>query len=337
MRPRTQALLCITSAIALLACGITLAGCGSGVAGTAVAPKAISSGAQLGYLWKTSDQTLRPLLGIAGASQVGDSVVNAGEYILGGGSAASSMAVLQLVDGSLDVMQLPSGQPVHLPATSSAGSTLHFSPAGNAVVLFVPGSTKVTLVTGLRTTPRVAVLTAQAAVQDAVASETGNVVLAVAGAGTGTLLLNGSTGGQLAAPAQFGGMSFSSGDNLVFADAAANTLSLIQNESTVPATHEIASLSLLKTPASVGVSPSGRWVMVANSADPSVVRLDLTSQTPATSSTCDCIPVSAVPLAGTSFRITNSGSGPLWAVDAGLATPRVFFIPALPAPAKGAH
>lgn len=330
-------------ALALLACTVALSGCGSGVAGSAAAPKAISSGAQLGYFWNASDQTLRPVLGIAGASQVGASVVPAGEYIFGGASAASSMALLQAADGSLDVMQLPSGQPVHLAAATSAGSVIRFSPSGTAAVVFAPGGLSVTVVTKLTGSPQTAVLPAPAAVQDAVSSDTGNAVLAVAvssGApqpSNGTQLITGKTGAQLAALRQYGGMSFSAGDSLVYADAAANTVSLIQNEATVAVVRELPSLSLLKTPGAVAVSSSGQWVVVANVADPSMVRLDLTAQSPALSIACSCTPTNAVPLAGNSFRVTDPGSGPLWAVDAGLPAPRVFFIPAIPAPAKGAH
>jgi hypothetical protein len=72
-------------------------------------------------------------------------------------------------------------------------------------------------------------------------------------------------------------------------------------------------------------------VLVSNSGDSSVVRIDLTGQIAPLRIACTCTPTSAVALFGNAtFRITEPGTGPLWAVEAAAATPRSFFIPALP-------
>jgi len=118
---------------------------------------------------------------------------------------------------------------------------------------------------------------------------------------------------------------------LLFADASNNTLTLIRNASTAPAPTPVPTASLLMAPAGLGVSPNGQWVLVANSADPSTVRVDLTAQTAPLKIACSCTPALVATVAGTAtFRVTAPGNGPIWAVDAGASTPRSFFIPALP-------
>ena len=140
--------LCVVAALA--------SGCGSGIhapatsSGSAIAAAA---GPQLGYFWNQADQTLRPVLGIPGASQIGASVVAAGLYTTGAGSASSQLALLQESDGSLDVMSLPSGQPSHLSAQTAPGAQIRFSPLGQSAVLFKPGNAGVLLVTGFEHEP----------------------------------------------------------------------------------------------------------------------------------------------------------------------------------------
>ena len=136
---------------ALAMCG-ALAGCGVGVvpgSGSSAPVSAVSNGPQLGYLWNSADQTLRPVLGVPGSAQIGQAVTTAGPYVNGAGSARSAMAVLQSADGSISTMALPSGAAQVLPAAKFSGSAqIAFSPSGTNAILFAPGATSVLLVSG---------------------------------------------------------------------------------------------------------------------------------------------------------------------------------------------
>ena len=125
---------------------VPLVGCGSGVVGSPVTtstttpttiPSAVKSGPQLGYIWSDKTKTLRPVLGIPGSSQLGESVVPADLYLTAASSAVSNLAILQESDGVLDLMSLPTGSPraslpppshptprsdSHLPATTPSPS-----------------------------------------------------------------------------------------------------------------------------------------------------------------------------------------------------------------------
>ena len=312
-------------------------GCGSGIhsAGEATSGTALTAprGPQLGYFWNAADQTLRPVLGIAGASQVGASVVSAGAYRNGAGSAGNGIGVLEQQDGSLDIIALPSGAPSHFAASAPDHSNIRFSPNGKAAIVYAAGQSGIIVLTALDTTPVAASLATTASLSDAAVSDTGRVVVATSSAAGMSLqsISASGTARTLAQAGALGGFSFGNGDDLYFADAATNQLYFIHNESAAATVAQISTSSLLRTPAALAVSAGGQWLVAINSAESSVVRIDLTGQNAPLLLTCACTPTTAAALSGAGrFRITEPGTGPLWAVDSVTATPRTFFIPALP-------
>ncbi len=321
-----------------------LYGCGSGVGlptgstpPNTVTPAASTQGPQLGYFWNAADQTLRPILGVPGSSQVGLSVVPAGTYVAA--AASNAVAVLEEPDGSLDVMTLPSGQPVHLGGkVAVAGAQIRFSPAGKSAIVFAAGSGSISLLTGLPSAPSATVIPSPVAVQDAAVSDAGGVAIAAANAAGVSIQIVSASGAATAvgSASTLGGLSFGSGDDLLFADANANTLTLVHNASSKPSPALVPSAALLMTPAGLGVSQNGQWALVANSGEASAIRIDLTGQNAPLRIACSCTPALVAPLSGMgTFRITAPGAGALWAIDAGVSAPRSFFIPALAG--TGAH
>jgi hypothetical protein len=333
-------------AVFLTAALAATAGCGSGVLGTASAPQNIATpvasaqGPQLGYLWVDSDKTLRPILGVTGASQVGQSVVPAGVYVGATASATASVAILQDTSGAFDVMSLPSGSPASLGVSLPTGARIRLSPSATTALLYTPGVAAASLVTGLPSAPAVHAINAPGAIADSAVSDTGSVSFEYAQGSSFALAVTALSGvstplSSLKSP---GGLNFLPGrDDLLFADAAANSLTLIRSTTTAPVTSPVQTAQLLNSPSAVGVSGSGRWAIVVNSAASSsqnLVRVDLTALT-GTAVSCSCQPTLASTLADDgAFRVTNAITGPNWIVDAAPATPRLLFIPALPASTK---
>jgi len=323
-----------------------LCGCGGNLQSTGVslgggsqtAPMASARGPQLGYIWISADRTLRPVLGVAGASQIGQSVVPAGMYVAGAASAVSRTAVLQEADGSLDIMAMPSGQPLHLAASLAADANIRFSPSGRSALLFNPGGSQLALVTALTSAPSVTALASPSPVVDAVVSDAGNVAVASsASTGVSIRLLTAKGAPQVDNVGALGGLTFSGADDLLIADAAANTLTLIRNASTAPTPSIAPTSGLLNKPSAVGVTAGSRWAVVANSGESSVVLVDLSGQAAPARIACGFAPSVVAPMAGDGvFRLTGLNSGPVWALDAGASTPHAFFIPGLPQPAATA-
>jgi hypothetical protein len=342
-----------TAAVAAISLAGVLAatlGCGSGTlqavsSQSSAVPTASAQGPQLGYIWLDSDRTLRPILGVAGASQIGQSLVPAGTYVGAVSAAAANIAVLQDSDGSFDLMSLPSGSPTALAVKLPAGAAMRLSPSATSALLYTPGATSASLVTGLLSSPQVQTVKFAGPITDSVVSDSG-AVAAEYNQGTSVALSVMAASGRAVPAASLGssgGLSFLPGhDDLLFADGTANTLTLMRSATSAPAISVIQTSSLLKSPSSLGVSGSGRWALVvnssannpANSATQTLVRIDLNTLT-SVSVVCACKPTAAAVLTDDgAFRVTNVKSGANWIVDASSASPRTLFIPALPQAAK---
>ena len=325
-------------------------GCGNGVlpsvgGQSAAVPTASAQGPQLGYLWLDADRTLRPILGVAGASQIGQSLVPAGTYIGAASNAAANIAILQDSDGSFDLMRLPSGSPASLSIQLPAAATIRISPSATSALLYSSGSSAATLITNLLSTPQSQTLKLAGPIVDSAVSDTGTVAAEYTQGSSLSLSVIPPSGRAvpLASPGAAGGLSFLPGrDDLLFADGAANSATLVRSASSAPASSLVQTGTLLKSPSAVGVSGSGRWALVVNSAvnnsvssaTQTLARIDLNTLT-TVSVPCACKPTEAAVLTDEgAFRVTNVKSGANWIVDASPSSPRTLFIPALPQNAK---
>ena len=335
-----------SAAIGVASVGVlVLCGCGSGLHGTAstgVPVSALTAAAapKLGYAWNETDQTLRPITGIPGSAQFGESVTPAGAYQLGVADAGGNFALLLGDSQAVYRMALPGGSPVLLTAQAAAGSKIRMSPRGAAALMFVPGTNSGTLLTQLAGTSTGKTMTFAAAIIDAAVSDSGSIAVAYNGSGGVLLQVTPLAGEPTAlAPIQaFGGMSFIAGtDDLLLADSGANSLTRIRSASTSPASSPLPTSGLLKTPVSVAASGAAHWAVIANGADASVIRVDLSGATPAQRTACSCQPsiVSQLATDG-AFRLTALKDGPVWISDASKPSFPTLFIPAVTAEAKAA-
>jgi hypothetical protein len=341
---RTAVAFSLASALsATLGCGSgTLQSIGSGSSSqSSAAPTASALGPQLGYLWLDTDRTLRPILGVAGASQIGQSIVPAGTYVGAASNAAANIAVLQDMDGSFDLMRLPSGSPASLSVKLPTGASIRISPSASTALLYTSGTTSATLITNLLSTPQAQTVKFSGPIVDSAVSDSGAVAAEYSQGSSLALSVLSASGRTvpLATLSANGGLSFLPGhDDLLFADGAANSATLVRSTTSAPASSLVQTGSLLKSPSALGVSGSGRWALVvnnsANSATQTLVRIDLNTLT-SVSVSCSCKPTEAAVLTDEgAFRVTNVKSGANWIVDASTASPRTLFIPALPQAAK---
>ncbi len=317
-----------------LVCGLSLTGCGSGVAnllpgaGGGTPAAGVPSGPVLGYVFSATDGTLRALLGVKGSSQVSASIVPAGTYVAGDTSTASSTALLEDATGALFAFNLPSAQPLRVAGGLPANAQIAFSASGKTAIAY--SSSSIALITGLPSSPQVKTIAVPSgsAVSAVIVSDAGTIVMA-SGAAIGTLSTSGSFSRLLTVGAA-GGFSFLPGtDDLLIADSAANTVSLLRTISTSP-TSQPLNVAGLNKPVAVAASKDGKWAIVANGGDAGVLRVDLTSGTAAIKTLCSCQPSQLSSLSGGSvFRLNALYAGPLWTVDVASATPQMLFVPAI--------
>lgn len=333
-----KAMLVVAGGIAAVA----LQGCGSGFTSGALnasgdaskTTQAVSAPSSLGYAWNAADHTLRPILGIPGSSRVGSDVVAGTSAIAGAASAVSSVALLVLADNSVDRILLPAITATPLAGIAApANARIHFSPTGNAAVIFAAGGTVVLCITNLTTAPQSVTLNASTALLDAAVSDQGAVVV-LQRQGTGARMAVFAQGGAVQTVASVntsGAITFlPKRDDALFADASANTLTLIRNVTATPTLALVPTANLLKTPIALAASQDGRWAAIANGADASVTRIDLSGATPQQRIVCPVQPSTVEQLAGNAtFRFSAIGSSPAWVSDLSATTPTMLFVPAI--------
>ena len=327
----------------VLAAGFGLAalssiGCGSGILGGGIAassvatPLAVASGPQLGYIWSGSDSSLRPILGVPGSSQIGAAIAPPGAYIAGAASAMTASALLEEADGSLVAMQLPNGASTRVASGMAANLLLEYAPSGRYAIAYTAGGSSIAVISGLPDKPQVQTLqSVSAGLARAAVGDNGQVVAASGGASGLVVALLSSTGKTmtLTSVGKLGGMAMvPQQDAAIVVDAANGSVVLLHNISAAFSAQPIPAAGL-SAPVGVAASQDGHWAVIANSADKSLVRVDLTGGAPLKIA-CACQPNQVSPLQGNAvFRATDIGAGPAWMVDASLAVPQTLFIPAV--------
>jgi hypothetical protein len=268
-------------------------------------------------------------VGVPGATQLGPALFPAGTYSAGAFAGLTQTALLIDPKGNLNVMTLPSQQPVSLAGNLSPASQIVFSPHGSYAVILAPGSTSLALVTGIPQSPSVATVTATTPIQGAAVSDAGTLLVAANGATTGVTVTTTTANGArstLATLAGFGGMSFVPGsEDALIADSSANTLARYRSGT---ATTLATGVNGLNQPIAVAASQDDHWAVVADRADGSLLRVDLTGATPPAQSSCTCSPTQLSALNGNAvFEMVAPGTTPGWMIQADSPTSRVLFIP----------
>jgi hypothetical protein len=311
-------------------CGTTIShSTTTGSGGTSAGSSAVSTGAQLGLVWNSSDSTLRALYGVPGATQLGAALFPAGTYVSGSFSAQSQTALLIDPKGNLDRMTLPSLTPQIIAQQIPTGASIGFSPKGAYAVVYAAGSASLLTLSGLPQQPTLQTVSSPAALLGATMSDDGTLLLATSAGNGHASITSAAPGGArttLATLQGYGGMAFLPGSqDFVLSDSVANTLALVHNGSpTVLATHA----SGLNQPFAVAVSQDDRWAVAADHADANLLRIDLTGATPPSQSTCACSPNQLAALYGNAvFELKGPGAGPGWMIEADDPIARVLFIP----------
>jgi hypothetical protein len=324
--------LCFASLLLVSGCGTVIShtSTSGSTGGNSASSATVAGGAQLGLLWSAADSTLRPLIGVPGATQLGAPIFPAGSYGNAAFSAPTQTALLVDPKGNLQWMTLPSLNPQTLAQGIPAGAAIAFSPRGAYAVVFAANSASLLTISGLPQQPAANSASAGAPLIAAAVSDAGTLLLA-ASTGKGSVSVTSITAGgsrtALANLAGYGGMAFLPGsEDILLSDSVANTLVRYHNgSSTVLATHA----SGLNRPFAVAASLDDRWAVAADRADSNLLRIDLTGVVPPAQSTCTCSLSQLSALGGNAvFELASPGAAPGWMIEADDPVARVLFIPA---------
>ena len=337
---------------------LMVAGCGTALnssssshsspSGTIQSQSQPPTGPTLGYVWDAPSQSLRPIQGVAGASIIGAATVSAPSqgtsFIASASSGISGMALFLDANGGVFQSSVTGG-PLTKVASVSGGTSLVLSNSGAYAVVTgksADGASIASVISGLPASPstRNLNLASGTSVLGAAASDTGTVALAN-GSSQGNVsmvaFVGQAAGAQVATTQAFGGMQFvPNSDELVVADGASGALTAITRVNTTPSSSSLSSAGGIMAPVALDITSNGRWVVAANH-NGDVLRIDLTGAAAATKVHCSCAPNQVLALNGsangagasTTVRLVTAAGGPLWIMDAGNASPRVLFIPAI--------
>jgi hypothetical protein len=307
------------------------------------------AGPVAGYVFDAGARAMRPVLGIPGASILGDALQFGFAVSSVNISPANDAAVAVASDGSVHLFRLNAGAAteVALNGATIRPERVVFSPTGSAVALIAPG--RALVFTGLPASATLSAsmdlpanvspaLQAQAAARrprlsaahSIALSDDGAWLLAVAGK---EVQLIGAGGSHAVGPAGASAhLAFAPGTHeAAIADPAAGRLVLLRD---VPGAATRQPLSPITGVTGLAFSPDAKSLFVASNSGP-VTILDLASGN-ATPVSCNCT-ATGLDRMGNVYRLNEPGSGPLWLLDPVSANPRIVFVPALPAAAQSSQ
>jgi hypothetical protein len=298
------------------------------------------AGPVAGFVFDAPAQALRPVLGVPGASVLGEKMNLGFEVKFAAVSPRLDAAIAIATDGMAHFLALADGQASDRTAgLSISARTAVFSPSGSAAALVSTDGIKI--VTGLPSAPRLSSTLAPGAGLDSRGSAGAPVSprrssLAVSDDGAWVLYASGNSVRLLGAGGADRRLLDLAGSAIVaFAPASAGAAVVDPNGAGLVLFADVASAAArtLAPAAAVGsaaglaFSPDGSRLLVASPSDRSVLSFDTASGDRGAIS-CNCAPAGLHRM-GNLFRLNDLEKGPLWLLDWNAAEPRTVFVPAV--------
>jgi hypothetical protein len=307
--------------------------------GLALAQQGKIAGPISGYVFDPSVRALRAVVGVPGAATIGNPIdlgfSASGIWV----SPLLDSAVAAGTDGSVHFLRLNAGalSEVSFSGAATAPQSVTFSPTGSAAALF--SRSQAVIVTGLPNSPTVSGtidlvadfarpsrLPALHRVATAV-SDDGAYLLRASG---GSVILYGVAGSHSVVGDGTDVAFAPSGHKAAMADLAGAGVVIFDDVVSANGRKVLAGPNAsLQSSAGLSFSADGQKLFLVNLTSRSVVSFDLASSSQE-SITCRTAPQTLVRM-GTTFRLNDLGTDPLWLLDTAPAEPQVVFVPALSA------
>jgi hypothetical protein len=284
-----------------------------------------------GYVFDASARSLRPILGLPGASLFGDPLQFGFDVASAFVAPRQDAAFVVAADHTVHVFRFDAGavSERNLDSLPPAPERVVFSPSGSAAALYAGGS--IAIVKGLPDSPAVAGgmdLPSGTTLDSLAISDDGAVLLLSANQAvrfyssftdlgklmdtSGAVLMAFAAGGHDAAIADPSGAGI-----VLFHDLAGS------GDSRVLAAPDDA----IAAASALAFSADGQRLLVASSAAQSVTTFDLAAGG-RSAIACECTPKFLARM-GSLFRLNDPGSEPLWLLDTRASDARLVFVPAL--------
>ena len=309
------------------------------LAGLATAQQGQINGPISGYVFDKPARALRPVLGIPGASVLGDPVKFPFEVATVYVAPRQDAAIVVAADRSVHVFKLNAGTAAEVAANgiSAAPDGVAFSPSGTAAALYSAGRAQV--ITGLPDAPVPAgTVDSRAGQQGALSvrphphrsmapemfavSDDGAIVLAATD-GAVRALQSGGGDRSLMDSAGAASIAFAPGGHDAVVASPSGGLTVLRDVAGAAEQQALAPAADVDGADGVAFSADGKTVYVAR-AKGGVAVFDVATKG-RTDVTCDCVPFGLTPM-GSLFRLNEAGAGPIWLLDT--VGGRIVFVPA---------
>jgi len=293
-------------------------------------------GPALGLDYNPEARTLRPILGVPGASSLGApltvGIPYANAYVPPGGrfaivDSSTSPGLFLFAPGAKDLAPLPD-----LPAKPDL---VAFSPQASSAALYFQESGQLFTIAGLPDQPQILQRMDTSNLPGPIAAlavnDSGTLLLAALAqdAGGGVFLLTPEGNSRNLIPsATAASLAFlpDRSDALVLTSAPGEVYLATDLNGAEQIRLLIAVAPDAEALTGAALSPDGNFLMTATAAG-SVTLTNLADQSSRTI-TCPCQPDGMVRLGGAAlFRLTAGAAGPIWILDATDAEPRIVFVP----------
>jgi hypothetical protein len=286
-------------------------------------PGASISQPSLGYVFDNNAKAIRQISGVPGAASL-DTAVSAGTSLDSAFvQSRARLAIANAKDGGVELLQWAGApQVIALSSALSRVTLAAFSRSGDWAA--ISDGTTLELWSGLSGTPAPgATFNPDGGITAAAVNDNGTVAAAN---GSGVVALMGDNGHVLASGGNWIALAFlPNGNDLLAVDAAAQSLTLIQDVQNAAAASVVLSVS--QTPVALAVSRDGSQAVLGLADNVTVVNL---SSGAATAIACGCQAVRFDLLEGNLVaRIIDAQTGGQLLLDADSAQPRIASLPEL--------
>ena len=288
------------------------------------------AGPVTGFVFDRAAGSLRPILGIPGASTMGDPLALGYQIASAVVAPNQDSAFVLGTDGSLHFLRLQSGaaSEVNCALCPARAEGVVFGPSGAAAAIYSAG--RVQVMTGLTGTPvaGASFTVGRSASVPNMALSDDALWLLVAGRNSVELFNANAGPRQLMETLPNPLMAFAAGSHdAAIADGRAGVV-WIHDVTGAASQQQLAPAVMpLRRYSGIAFSSDGKQLWTAVASEGSVVAVDLASGT-STSTSCGCQPTELVPM-GSLLRLNEMGSGPLWLFDGRATQPKVVFVPAV--------
>jgi len=293
-------------------------------------------GPVLGYVFDHGSGDFQPVLGIPGASQMGQPF-SPGAAVSSAAVARGYALVITGQDHAAALVRFGNGAPVVSPISGVAGAfdQVYLSPSGSAAILYRAAGGFAQVVTGLPDSPLarngITVANLGGNVSILAVSDDGGAVLAAVHNDQADYLFSIAADGtptQLPFAGPVSAMVFQANSHdIALADTRDNSISVIRHVDG-SADYQVAAgpNDGVAGPVAVEFSDDGSKLFTANSGSGNILVIDLGGG-PAAAIPCQCSVSGLHRLSGSIFRLNDLSNGPLMLFDGASTTPQVVFVP----------